>query len=494
MYRLFALLIVVVLVAAASLYLFTPGGAQAAFNPLRYDANSNGVLERDEVASGVKDYNAGRITRDNVLSLVIQHFAEEAPSLDQVIARTRPSVVMVVTDLGDSVGQGSGFIFEVEGRSAYVITNQHVVGWHRTVQIVVNDRDTYEGTVLGRDADRDLAVVKICCGNFTALAFADMQKVKVGDDLVAIGYPLNELMPRTLRPIYPLRYVAASVTKGVLSAFRYDTERDRRSIQYDAHANPGSSGGPLLSMDGGVIGINTWGITDTDGIKFAVSAVTIQEQLAALKAAQPSFAFGPLSGALKHNPDDGLIKASYVNGFWAKDMDVQATFPFPLNVNPFLAEQMDIKLSSGLILRSQRNKPSLYFLYAVRDKQAYWRVVKRQGNEWITLGDKWLDRARFNPYGRMHLRAILRGNQGTFYVNGAWVANLNLGGATHAGGVAVATGFYEGHEWTDGSTPFTGFQGTSLDRVPLSPPPDDPLDILGKQSEVSTKFEARSPD
>ena len=132
-----------------------------------------------------------------MLSLVIQHFAKEAPSLDEMIERVRPSVVMVVTDLGEFVGQGSGFIFEVEGQSAYVLTNQHNVDWHRTVQVVVNDRDTYEGTVLGRDADRDLAVVKVCCGSFTALEFADMQKVKVGDDLVAIGYPKNGAIPRS---------------------------------------------------------------------------------------------------------------------------------------------------------------------------------------------------------------------------------------------------------------------------------------------------------
>ena len=178
MLRLSVFLAAIVMVIAAGLYLFVPGDAQAAFDPLQYDDDGNGVLERDEVSAGVEDYYAGRITRDDMLSLVIQHFAKEAPSLDEMIESVRPSVVMVVTDLGDSVGQGSGFIFEVEGQSAYVLTNQHVVDWHRTVQIVVNDRDTYEGTVLGRDADRDLAVVKICCGSFSALEFADMQKVR----------------------------------------------------------------------------------------------------------------------------------------------------------------------------------------------------------------------------------------------------------------------------------------------------------------------------
>ena len=493
MLRLSVFLTVIALAIVAGLYLFAPGDAEAAFDPLQYDANGNGVIERDEVSVGVEDYHAGRITRDNVLTLVIQHFAGEAPSLDQMIEHARPAVVMVVTDLGEYVGQGSGFVFEVEGTSAYVLTNQHVVDWFRTVQVVVNDKDTYEGTVLGRDADRDFAVVKICCGTFTALEFADMQEAKVGDDLVSIGYPLNALMPRTVQPIYPLPYVSASVTKGVLSAFRYDTERDRRSIQYDAHANPGSSGGPLLSMDGNVIGINTSAITNTDGIKFAVSAVTVEEQLAALKAAQASYAFGPISGTLYHEPDDVYIETQYADGFWARDVDVQARFH-----NSF-AGVIANKWSYGLVLRAKASAARIYFMFAVSDGRPFWRVVKRHDSEWTTLGEGWL-RSRdagtewIGIGSNNLLRSVLRGNQGSFYVNGRRVATLNLGGVTHAGGVAVATGFYNGHEFTNDSTVFEEFQGTSTDRVPLSRPTEGPLDFDNKRAEVSTEFEVRVSD
>ena len=486
MFRLSLFLFAAVLAIAAGFYLLRPSGTQAAFNPLQYDDNGNGVLERDEVSTGVQDYYAGRITRDDVLSLVIQHFAKEAPSLDEMVERARPSVVMVVTDLGEFVGQGSGFIFEVEGQSAYVLTNQHVVDWHRTVQVVVNDRDTYEGTVLGRDADRDLAVVKICCGSFTALEFADMQKVKVGDDLVAVGYPLNELMPRTVQPIYPLPYVSASVTKGVVSAFRYDSERDRRSIQYDAHVNPGSSGGPLLSMDGGVIGINTWQITNTDGIKFAVSATTVQEHLDALKAAPTSYAFGPIAGTLYHEPDDGLIEFQFAEGFWSRDMDVQARFSPAYS--PFLLEPLDYDLSYGLVLRSNASADSsLYFIYGVLDDRPYWEVIRRQGSQGTILGSVWLNRNRVSPYGHNHLRAVLRGNQGSFYVNGARVATLNLAGVTHVGGVGVFTGYYVGHEYENDYTYYSGFQGTSLDRVPLSLPSEGQIELGDKVVETSVE-------
>ena len=95
------------------------------------------------------------------------------------------------------------------------------------------------------------------------------------------------------------------------------------------------------------------------------------------------------------------------------------------------------------------------------------------------------------PFGSNHIRAVLRGNQGTFYVNGVRVAQLNLGGVTHAGAVGVFTGYYSGH---DLDTHFSNFQGTSLDRVPLSLPTEDPLDIGDKQTEASTEFEARDPD
>ena len=77
-------------------------------------------------------------------------------------------------------------------------------------------------------------------------------------------------------------------------------------------------------------------------------------------------------------------------------------------------------------------------------------------------------------------------------MNGARIANLNLDGATHAGGVGVFTGYYAGSEWENGSTIFSGFKGSSMDRVPLSWPTDVPLDIEGKQAETFTEFEIRS--
>ena len=77
-------------------------------------------------------------------------------------------MVRIETDSGSS---GSGAIYEVDGRTAYIITNHHVIEGYNRVRVTVDDREQYQGDVLGADSVRDLAVVKICCGSFTSLRF-----------------------------------------------------------------------------------------------------------------------------------------------------------------------------------------------------------------------------------------------------------------------------------------------------------------------------------
>lgn len=141
--------------------------------------------------------------------------------------------------------------------------------------MTINDSATVKGTLLGIDPSQDLAVLKICCGRFQPLKFADASSLNSGTQVVAIGYPLG-ISGR------------ASVTDGIVSALRYD--EGRWVIQTDAAINPGNSGGPLLSLSGEVLGINTFKIETTrsgrlvEGIGFAVSEVTIMHQLPALKS------------------------------------------------------------------------------------------------------------------------------------------------------------------------------------------------------------------
>ena len=110
-----------------------------------------------------------------------------AELLSETVKQARPAVVRIE----GRTSTGSGAIFETQGSTAFVITNQHVVDGAAQVNVTVNDSATYRGTVLGTDAIRDLAVVRICCGSFSKLSFGDASGLQPGDEVVAIGYALG---------------------------------------------------------------------------------------------------------------------------------------------------------------------------------------------------------------------------------------------------------------------------------------------------------------
>ena len=184
----------------------------------------------------------------------------------------RPAVVRI----SSSDGTGTGVIYDTEGQTAYIIPNQHVVEGQALVNVTVKDSATYQGTILGVNSVRDLAVVRICCGNFQPLTFGDAASLEAGTEIVAIGYALDIEGP-------------ATVTKGIVSAVRFNRSYEAQVIQTDAPINPGNSGGPLLSLDGKVLGINTFKLVETDveGVGFAISAVSVQEILPTLRVGTP---------------------------------------------------------------------------------------------------------------------------------------------------------------------------------------------------------------
>ena len=190
----------------------------------------------------------------------------------QMVEDARDSVVRISHDQG----VGSGVIFEVAAGTAAIATNHHVVEGRSTVNVTVGDRDTYTGFVRGTDAVQDIAVVAICCGDFHALPFADPATVRVGDEIVLMGYALD------LRG-------EATLTRGVISAIRFSDSHQSMVVQTDAAMNPGNSGGPMLNLDGEIVGINTFGISETrggrsvEGLGFAISVETVRPRALFLK-------------------------------------------------------------------------------------------------------------------------------------------------------------------------------------------------------------------
>ena len=157
---------------------------------------------------------------------------------------------------------GSGVI--VDASRGLILTNAHVIDGADTVQITLKDRRVLDAEIVGADDQTDIAVIQVDAQGLTALDFADSERLKVGDYVVAIGNPFG---------------IGQSVTSGIISAlgrqsgFRGDSYQDY--IQTDAAINQGNSGGALINSRGELVGINTAILSrsgGSNGIGFAVPA------------------------------------------------------------------------------------------------------------------------------------------------------------------------------------------------------------------------------
>lgn len=144
-------------------------------------------------------------------------------------------------------GGGSGVIISDNG---YILTNNHVVGDAVEISVTINDQKEYKAELIGADPLTDLAVIKINASGLPVAHFGDIDKLKVGEIVIAVGNPLG---------------LNSTVTSGIVSAVGRGTRinRDRSGyavdnfIQTDAAINPGNSGGGLYNLEGSLVGINT---------------------------------------------------------------------------------------------------------------------------------------------------------------------------------------------------------------------------------------------
>lgn len=159
----------------------------------------------------------------------------------------------------DGGASGSGFIIADDG---YVVTNHHVIEDAETITITLNDQREFEAEVVGSDAGSDLALLRIEATDLPVVELGTSADLKVGEWVLAIGSPFG------------LQY---SVAAGIVSYMGRSLPTDGRNyvsyIQTDVAINPGHSGGPLLNLDGEVIGINSQIFTNSGGsigLSFAI--------------------------------------------------------------------------------------------------------------------------------------------------------------------------------------------------------------------------------
>jgi len=196
--------------------------------------------------------------------------------LTQIYNRTRNSVVLITVSTRYGTGQGSGFVYDKEGR---IITNNHVVEDARSITVTFIEGTIVSADIVGTDSYSDLAVidVDVDASMLEPLVLGDSSRLLVGEQVIALGNPFG---------------LADTMTSGIVSALgREMTLSSGYSIvdviQTDAAINPGNSGGPLLDMNGKVVGMNTAIISETQqfsGVGFAIPSDTIKREVPSLIA------------------------------------------------------------------------------------------------------------------------------------------------------------------------------------------------------------------
>ena len=190
------------------------------------------------------------------------------PSISSLVHDIEPSVASISVE---SVSRGMFFDFMDEGAGTgvvvrpdgYIVTNFHVIQGANDIQVTLSNGNTYDADVIGYDIITDLAVLKIAEDDLPIIRMGDSDAIHVGDWVIALG---NALALKG----------GPTVTLGIVSARGRTLSTERGDlydlIQTDAAINDGNSGGPLINLNGEVVGINTAIIRRAQGIGFAISS------------------------------------------------------------------------------------------------------------------------------------------------------------------------------------------------------------------------------
>jgi putative serine protease PepD len=200
----------------------------------------------------------------------------EAGTISSLVDAARPSVVLVEQQVAGAgafgASTGTGFVLSSDG---FIVTNDHVVAGGEEATVTFADGTTEPAVIVAADPSRDLAVLRVQRTDLQPLAVGDSDDLRLGDQLVAVGYALGlDGEP--------------SVTAGILSA------RDRTIVvpggeqlvnllQTDTAINPGNSGGPLLNATGEVVGINTAIAGRAQNIGFAIAITPVMDIIEELR-------------------------------------------------------------------------------------------------------------------------------------------------------------------------------------------------------------------
>ncbi len=209
---------------------------------------------------------------------------------------------------------GSGVVVSPEG---YIVTNNHVIAHASDIEVMLSDKRTFKGKVVGADAMTDIAVVKIDAKNLPVAAWGNSSDLHVGDTVMAFGNPFG---------------LNFTVTRGTVSALGrsgLDIEKIENFIQTDAAINPGNSGGALVNVRGQVIGINTAILSGRSGPGGEGGFIGI--------------GFAIPSNTVKHVMQDLIKTGKVTRGYLGVEIS---------NLNSGLAKQFGVPDTSGALVQN----------------------------------------------------------------------------------------------------------------------------------------------
>ena len=189
---------------------------------------------------------------------------------------------------GKGQGTGTGFVVQADG---YLITCQHVVDDASEIEVAIGGKK-YPAKVVMEDVEHDLAIIRIDANGLPTLPLADSDKVQLGEEVRAIGFPFSSILGDNIK-----------ATRGTISGVNQDD--DRKVFQVDAGINPGNSGGPLVNERGEVVGVNFAKLRE----EFATNvgfAVPVNDAINLLRSEGVAFANGDGKGPKLDGPD--LVK------------------------------------------------------------------------------------------------------------------------------------------------------------------------------------------
>lgn len=256
------------------------------FRPKKYVPVRNKIITTVGIIllSGVVGFGAGYAGShlSNNANVTIQQQTNKSnfgtvqvSDVSDIVEKCKDSVVEITTESassGNSIfgqyvsqGAGSGVIISKDG---YIVTNNHVVSGATSLKVTTTDGTEYDASVVGKDSQTDLAVIKVDANNLQAVTLGDSDILQVGDPAIAIGNPLGEL--------------GGTVTTGIISATDRQITIDDETmtlLQTDAAINPGNSGGGLFNADGNLIGIVNAKESSTgiEGLGFAIPITPAQD-------------------------------------------------------------------------------------------------------------------------------------------------------------------------------------------------------------------------